>query len=422
VRDPLVLDLADCTEYRQALLARPPRVVHGTVILLAALLGAALTWSALTQADLVVRGTGRVRPVTTPVKVYNAVRGDALSATAGGRVVAVHARQGDRVRRGDVLVRLDTGRLDNEITRQARLVRAGEDELARLDQLAAVQARQSEAALAKAEAELAQAREEVRRAKERRDSEVRLAELALRAAEQEMPLPRLVQKKYIPPVEVLRATTRVDEARERLAGARIPAEEGRGAVLLRELEGVKRDAAVKREELLLRREAKRAEVEAARIEAESLQIERRQAVLRAPIDGVVTAGDVKAGDVLEPGKPVMEIARQAGFVFEAAVPSGEIGLVRVGMPARVKLDAYDYQRYGTLGGMVGFVSPDSGVPDSQDRAVYTVRIAVSRDELGRGRCHGRAKLGMAGVAEVVTGRESVLSLLMRRIRQTISLG
>ena len=51
-----------------------------------------------------------------------------------------------------------------------------------------------------------------------------------------------------------------------------------------------------------------------------------------------------------------------------------------------------------------------------------MRIAVSRDELGRGRCHGRAKLGMAGVAEVVTGRESVLSLLKRRIRQTISLG
>ena len=57
--------------------------------------------------------------MTTPVKVYNAGRGEALSATAGGRVVEVRARQGDQVRQGDVLVRLETGRLDNEIARQS---------------------------------------------------------------------------------------------------------------------------------------------------------------------------------------------------------------------------------------------------------------------------------------------------------------
>ena len=42
MRDDLVLDLADCTEFRQALQARPPRVVHGTLVLLVALLGTAL--------------------------------------------------------------------------------------------------------------------------------------------------------------------------------------------------------------------------------------------------------------------------------------------------------------------------------------------------------------------------------------------
>ena len=50
-----VLDLADCTEFRQSLQARPPRIVHGTALLLALLLGAALLWGALTEADLVVR-------------------------------------------------------------------------------------------------------------------------------------------------------------------------------------------------------------------------------------------------------------------------------------------------------------------------------------------------------------------------------
>src|SRR6516165_8418676 len=109
MRNDLILDLTDCTEFRQALLARPPRVVHGTVILLALLLGAALLWSALTRADLVVRGAGRIRPVTAPVKVFNGGRGEVFSASAGGRVIEVHCRAGDEVHQGDVLVRLDTG-------------------------------------------------------------------------------------------------------------------------------------------------------------------------------------------------------------------------------------------------------------------------------------------------------------------------
>jgi adhesin transport system membrane fusion protein len=153
-----------------------------------------------------------------------------------------------------------------------------------------------------------------------------------------------------------------------------------------------------------------------------LELERKQATIRSPIDGIVTAGDLKVGDVLEPGKPVAEVAEQEGFRFEAAIPSEEVGHLRPGMPARIKLDAYDYQRYGTLEGTVCFLSPDSGVPQGQQTAVYVVKIAVSRAELGRGAYRGRVKLGMAGQAEIVTGRESLLSLLAKRIRQTISLG
>jgi HlyD family secretion protein len=131
---------------------------------------------------------------------------------------------------------------------------------------------------------------------------------------------------------------------------------------------------------------------------------------------------VKVGDVLEPGKPVAEIAEQKGFLFEAAVPSEEVGHLRLGMPARMKLDAYDYQRYGTLQGAVCYLSPDSGLAEGQQKATYTVRIAVEGDEVGRGEFRGKVKLGMTGQADVVTGQESLLSLLVKRIRRTISLG
>src|SRR4051812_24871975 len=164
MRDDLVLDLADCTEFRQALQARPPGIVHGTLALLLALLATALGWSAATRATLVVQGSGRIRPVTTPVQVYSAARGEALSASVGGRVAEVHCREGDQVRRGDILIRLETGRLDNEIARRARLIRGAEEELTQLDQLDATQARQFVAARVKAEAELAQASAAIHRA------------------------------------------------------------------------------------------------------------------------------------------------------------------------------------------------------------------------------------------------------------------
>src|SRR5439155_650928 len=135
------LDLADCTEFRQALQARPPGIVHGTLVLLVVLIGTALGWSAATRATLVVQGSGRIRPVTTPVQVYSAARGEALSASVGGRIVEVNLHEGDQVRRGEILIRLETGRLDNEMARRARLIRAGEEELTQLDQLDTVQAR-----------------------------------------------------------------------------------------------------------------------------------------------------------------------------------------------------------------------------------------------------------------------------------------
>src|SRR5262245_31164256 len=79
MRNAAVLDLADCVEFRQALQARPPKIIHGTELLLIVLLGTALVWSAVTQADLVVRASGRVRPVTSLIKVFVPGRADMSS-------------------------------------------------------------------------------------------------------------------------------------------------------------------------------------------------------------------------------------------------------------------------------------------------------------------------------------------------------
>ena len=127
------------------------------------------------------------------------------------------------------------------------------------------------------------------------------------------------------------------------------------------------------------------------------------------------------GDILQAGKPVLAIAQQKGLRVDVAVPSKDVAHLKPGMPVRIKLDAYDYEKYGALEGHVEFVSPDSEVLEGQGIAFYLVKIAVANNEVGRGEFRGRVRIGMTGQAEIVTGRDSLLALLTKKIRQTISL-
>jgi multidrug resistance efflux pump len=415
--------LDDCLEFRQTLLARPPALVHGTVLLLTALLSSALSWAAWTQADLVVRAGGRIRPVSTPKRVVCAARGESLSASVGGKVTAVGFREGDEVHRGDVLVRLDTAHLDNDIARRKQTIRTGEEELAKLARLEELLAGQAAAGRAKGAADLAQALDEARLAKERQEADVRLARVDVDSAADELArTAQLARVRAAPQAELVKAQSRYAEAREKLKKAELPVDDHKVQAVREALVLADRDAALRGQELKIRREQKRGEVETSRLELANLELERSQAVLCAPSDGIVTAGDVKVGDVLEAGKLVAEIAEQKGFRFEAAVASEDVAHLRAGMPARLKLDAFDYQRYGTVAGTVSFISPDSGLAEGQQRAVYVVRIEVQGNEVGRGEWYGEIKLGMAGQVEIVTSRESILSLLTKKIRQVISLG
>jgi multidrug resistance efflux pump len=415
------LDLSGCTEFAQTLQARVPRLAHGTVVLLTLLLAGALVWAGLTQADLVVKAVGRVRPVTAPQKVFSQGRGEVLSASVGGRVIEVRYADGQEVRKGDVLVRLATDRLDTDLARRRQLLRTAEEELVRGRRLERATLAQCQAARARAAAELAQVEKEVAQAKQRQVLEVRLAETELRLAEEEDR--RLRQSGMgVTASERARGRGRVDDAQARRARARLPVDEGRVAVCREALALAQKEEVVKREEFALRREQKQGEIRALRLEVAGLELERHHAELRAPSSGVVTTRPVKVGDLLEAGKPVLEIAEQRGFRFEASVSSEDVGDLAVGMPARIKLDAYDYQRYGTLEGVVEFIAADSTVLEGQAGSVFLVRIRLDAEEVARGEFRGQVKLGMTGQAEMVTAQEGLLSLLVKRIRRSVRLG
>jgi multidrug resistance efflux pump len=414
-----IVKLADCTRFRQTIEARPPAVVHGAALLATTVVFVALLWSTLTPVNLVVRAAGRVRPIDIPTKVFTAA-----NTKVDGRVIEVPFREGDHVRRGDAVLRLDSARLENELSKLDRNLATAREELAKIDDLASLIEQQFQTSLARAEAELKQAERDLVRDTDRRQAEIKRAEVELSTARDSLArTEKLVISQAVTRAQMIEETAKADDAEQKLVVARLPVDQGRLAVMTQARNLVERDFAVRRAETASKRLAKRGEIEGVEKEIFALRLQLDQATLRSPIDGVVIQGNIKVGEVVEMGKPVLEIARQQGFRFDAFVPSEDVGLLREGMLTRVKFDAYDYQKYGALSGRVVFISPDSNVNTEGARgAVYLVKIELTGDTVGRDELIGRVKLGMSGSAEIITGSKSVLAFLMKRIRSSISLG
>jgi multidrug resistance efflux pump len=416
------IPLTECSPFNQIVHGRPSRLAHGTALSLVLALGAALVWGELTEANLVVRGGGQVRPLTPPQKVFLSGRTEVLSASTGGLVVSVHYAEGQAVRAGDVLVRLDTARVDNEIEQKKKVVATAEGELGRLERVRELTVAQDEAARVKGRAELLQAERELKEAEDRRRSERKRAEIERATATEDASRAERAHASGVGSVsEVDAARARLAEAVEKFQKASLPVDSGRVGVCREALVLIQRDGAVRLAELALKQDAKRGDLATARLALSALELERRSAELVAPVGGVVTTTPVKVGDVLAAGKPVVEIADGDGFRFEATLPTADVGELRPGMPVQIKLDAYDYQRYGVLTGVVESISPDAVVPEGQQTPVYLVRITLNSHELRRGDRVGRVKLGMAGQVEIVTGQEPLLHILVKKIRHTISL-
>ena len=77
---------------------------------------------------------------------------------------------------------------------------------------------------------------------------------------------------------------------------------------------------MRRQELQTKQGLKQSEIEALRLELANLELERQHAIIRAPMDGLVITGDVKVGEFLAYGKPVVEIAAQQRKMFTTRNP------------------------------------------------------------------------------------------------------
>ena len=150
----------------------------------------------------------------------------------------------------------------------------------------------------------------------------------------------------------------------------------------------------------------------------------KRTTLTSPVDGWVKNMRVHTvGGVVGAGAPVLEILPAGtGVLMEARIKPSEIGFVRVGQAAEIKLAAYDYTVYGGMKGKVEYLSPDAlGDPDKPGPDTLYFRALIRADGTQLVPKKG-APLevipGMTGSVEFHTGERSVLSYLLRPVMKS----
>ena len=142
--------------------------------------------------------------------------------------------------------------------------------------------------------------------------------------------------------------------------------------------------------------------------------------IRSPVDGMVKKINLTTqGARVRPGEVVMEILPTTSrLIVEGKLRSADIGFVHVGMPASVKLDAYDYSIYGMLKGSVVYISPDAITEMAPQGEILYYRVQIGLDEnealLRRGK-EIEILPGMTANIDIRTGEKTVLSYLTKPI-------
>jgi hemolysin D len=140
--------------------------------------------------------------------------------------------------------------------------------------------------------------------------------------------------------------------------------------------------------------------------------------LTAPVDGTVQQLAAHTlGGVVTAAQSVMEIVPEDSVEVEASIDNKDIGFVKVGQEAEVKLDAFPYTRFGYLTGKVVGVSNDA-VQDKKSGLTFPVRIKLPTNKFQVNDKLVNLIPGMSVSAEIKTGTQSVAHYFIDPLVQT----
>jgi membrane fusion protein, adhesin transport system len=157
-------------------------------------------------------------------------------------------------------------------------------------------------------------------------------------------------------------------------------------------------------------------------EAAGLQSRVSETEIRSPIAGVIQSiPDDTIGDVIDPGGMVVTIVpADGGYRFSGRLSPRDVGFVSVGQPVRLKIDSFDYSRFGALPGTVEEVSPTTAV-DERGTAFYEVLVKLDSDHFRDAEDGLTLIAGMTGEADIKTGAKTVFQYIWKPIYTNLDL-
>lgn len=141
-----------------------------------------------------------------------------------------------------------------------------------------------------------------------------------------------------------------------------------------------------------------------------LQLQYQNVV--APIDGIIFNPSVSADSVVGAGDSLLSLVSQSGLFAEVFIPNKDIGYIKNGQDTAVRVDAFPFARYGEIKGVVSQVSADA-LPPSPNREYYSfpVKIDLKRDYLGSNSNQIPLKPGMSISANLRLRDKPLISLV-----------
>lgn len=418
-----------------------PRLVLHALLLL---LGLLFIWSCVARLDVIAVAQGRVVPLN-----YLQI----VQPSESGIVRELLVREGDSVKKGQVLARMDARatsadlrqlqnelglkslqlrRIDAELSAKA-LSRSPDDApllFAQIDAQYAARRRAYLDALAAERAVLVKGQQDLRGGQE---LEAKLRRTVPIASEQEQAYGKLMRDGFAGRM------LHLEKQRERIEKEQdLKAQEHNIASLRATVEQSEKRAAqitsAYRQQLY--NERVEAQAQQYRLQQDLDKILQRNELLelRAPQDGVVKdLATHTVGSVVGPGTVVMTLVPlNEPMQCEVWVGNEDAGLVRAGQKARVKLAAYPFQKYGLVESEVRHVSPDaSDLPEAANREKkrefghtlpptgYRALLALRAPVLESGGAQFRIVPGMQLTAEIHLGSRTVLSYLLSPVQKTL---
>lgn len=138
----------------------------------------------------------------------------------------------------------------------------------------------------------------------------------------------------------------------------------------------------------------------------------------SPSDGIIKGLKVAPGNVIQPGAELLEvIPYDQEYVAETRINPRDIGHIKAGDDAKVKVLTYDFARFGGIKGKIAKISASTFFTDD-GKPYYKATITLDNQYVTRGGKKYHLKTGMTAQADIMTGEKTLLQYILKPIHQS----